>query len=114
MAVAEMEVREEQGGSPQDAASAASMAMSQELNPWEAQAARFDFAAGKLDLETGIWKVLRQPAREIIVHFPVLMDDGTIEHELCPVVIAVVAGEPLLNPDEVDDAELDEHAVRLP
>lgn len=50
-----------------------------ELNPWEAQAARFDFAAGKLDLDTGIWKVLRQPAREIIVHFPVMMDDGRIE-----------------------------------
>ena len=50
-----------------------------ELNPWEAQAARFDVAAGQLRLETGIWKVLRQPAREIIVHFPVLMDDGTIE-----------------------------------
>jgi len=50
-----------------------------ELNPWEAQAERFDFAARKLELETGIWKVLRQPAREIIVHFPVLMDDGSIE-----------------------------------
>lgn len=51
----------------------------QELNPWEAQAARFDLAAKKLDLDTGIWKVLRQPAREIIVHFPVTMDDGSIE-----------------------------------
>ncbi|ADV82099.1 Glu/Leu/Phe/Val family dehydrogenase [Terriglobus saanensis] len=50
-----------------------------ELNPWEAQAERFDFAAKKLQLETGIWKVLRQPSREIIVHFPVLMDDGSIE-----------------------------------
>ncbi len=50
-----------------------------ELNPWEAQAARFDFAAKRLNLDTGIWKVLRQPAREIIVHFPVMMDDGTIE-----------------------------------
>jgi len=50
-----------------------------ELNPWEAQAERFDFAAKKLELETGIWKVLRQPSREIIVHFPVLMDDGSIE-----------------------------------
>lgn len=51
----------------------------QEMNPWEAQAARFDLAAKKLNLDTGIWKVLRQPAREIIVHFPVTMDDGTIE-----------------------------------
>ncbi len=54
-------------------------AAEKELNPWEAQAARFDLAAKKLGLETGIGKVLRQPAREIIVHFPVLMDDGTIE-----------------------------------
>ncbi len=54
-------------------------AIEKELNPWEAQAARFDFAAKKLDLESGIWKILRQPAREIIVHFPVLMDDGRIE-----------------------------------
>jgi glutamate dehydrogenase (NAD(P)+) len=54
-------------------------AIEKELNPWEAQAARFDFAAKKLSLDTGIWKVLRQPAREIIVHFPVMMDDGRIE-----------------------------------
>ncbi len=54
-------------------------ALEKELNPWEAQAARFDFAAKKLDLESGIWKILRQPSREIIVHFPVLMDDGRIE-----------------------------------
>jgi glutamate dehydrogenase (NAD(P)+) len=50
-----------------------------ELNPWEAQAARFDFAARKLNLDSGLWKVLRQPSREIIVHFPVSMDDGSIE-----------------------------------
>jgi len=53
--------------------------LDQELNPWEAQAARFDFAAKKLNLDNGIWKVLRQPARELIVHFPVTMDDGRIE-----------------------------------
>jgi glutamate dehydrogenase (NAD(P)+) len=51
----------------------------QETNPWEAQAARFDFAARKLNLDQGIWKVLRYPARELIVHIPVGMDDGTIE-----------------------------------
>ena len=43
-------------------------AIEKELNPWEAQAARFDFAAKKLNLESGIWKILRQPSREIIVH----------------------------------------------
>ena len=58
---------------------AASVSLEQEINPWEAQAARFDFAARKLNLEDGLWKVLRQPSREIIVHFPVQMDDGRFE-----------------------------------
>src|SRR6201985_2655975 len=51
----------------------------QEFNPWEAQAARFDEAARRLKLDDGIWKVLRYPSREIIVHIPVGMDDGSIE-----------------------------------
>jgi glutamate dehydrogenase (NAD(P)+) len=55
------------------------MALEQELNPWVAQEARFDFAAKKLNLDDGMWKVLRQPTREIIVHIPVGMDDGSIE-----------------------------------
>jgi glutamate dehydrogenase (NAD(P)+) len=55
------------------------LTLEQETNPWEAQAARFDFAAKKLNLDQGIWKVLRQPSREIIVHIPVGMDDGSIE-----------------------------------
>ncbi len=55
------------------------MSLEQETNPWEAQAARFDFAARKLNLDQGIWKVLRYPSREIIVHIPVSMDDGSIE-----------------------------------
>ncbi len=50
-----------------------------ELNPWEAQATRFDFAAQKLSLDEGLWKILRYPAREIIVHIPVGMDDGSLE-----------------------------------
>jgi len=57
----------------------ASVSLEQEINPWEAQAARFDFAARKLNLEEGLWKLLRTPAREIIVHFPVTMDNGQIE-----------------------------------
>ena len=56
-----------------------SVSLEQEINPWEAQAARFDFAARKLNLEDGLWKLLRTPAREIIVHFPVAMDDGRFE-----------------------------------
>src|SRR3984885_6314634 len=55
------------------------LTLEQEINPWEAQAARFDFAAQKLNLEDGVWRVLSYPARELIVHFPVSMDDGSIE-----------------------------------
>jgi glutamate dehydrogenase (NAD(P)+) len=57
----------------------ATMTLEQEINPWEAQAARFEFAARKLNLDEGLWRVLRYPSREIIVHFPVAMDDGRIE-----------------------------------
>ena len=55
------------------------MSYEEETNPWLAQEARFDFAAYKLNLDDGMWKVLRQPTRELIVHIPVGMDDGRIE-----------------------------------
>ena len=55
------------------------MATDKEFNPFEAQTTRFDFAAKKLNLEEGLWKILSQPAREITVHIPVSMDDGRIE-----------------------------------
>src|ERR1700686_1304139 len=55
------------------------VSLEQELNPWEAQAARFDFAAQKLNLDEGVWKILRYPQREIIVHIPVSMDNGSLE-----------------------------------
>src|SRR4051794_27160599 len=54
-------------------------AIEKELNPWESQAARFDFAAQKLALDDGLWKILRYPNRELIVHIPIGMDDGRIE-----------------------------------
>jgi glutamate dehydrogenase (NAD(P)+) len=53
--------------------------MEMETNPWEAQAARFDLAAHKLNLDEGLWRVLRYPNREIILHIPVQMDDGRLE-----------------------------------
>ncbi len=53
--------------------------LEQETNPWQAQAARFDLAARKLNLDEGLWKVLSSPSREIIVHIPVQMDDGHLE-----------------------------------
>src|SRR5262249_31594437 len=55
------------------------VSLEQESNPWEAQAARFDLAAQKLNLDEGIWKVLRYPNREIILHIPVALDNGKLE-----------------------------------
>ena len=55
------------------------VSLEQEINPWEAQSARFDFAAQKLNLDEGLWKVLRYPNRELIVHIPVSMDNGKLE-----------------------------------
>jgi len=55
------------------------ISLEQEINPWESQSARFDLAARKLNLDEGLWKILRYPNREIIVHIPVAMDNGTLE-----------------------------------
>ena len=55
------------------------ISMEKETNTWEAQAARFDLAAHKLNLDEGIWKVLRYPNRELILHIPVAMDNGQLE-----------------------------------
>jgi len=51
----------------------------EEVNPWEAQVTRSDLAAKKLNLDDGLWKILREPSREIIVHIPVQLDDGRLE-----------------------------------
>src|SRR5438477_8188395 len=51
----------------------------EEVNPWEAQVARSDLAAKKLKLDDGLWKILRAPSREVIVHIPVQLDDGSLE-----------------------------------
>lgn len=56
-----------------------SLSLEREMNTWEAQAVRFDLAARKLNLDEGLWKVLRYPNREIIVHIPVQMDSGRLE-----------------------------------
>jgi glutamate dehydrogenase (NAD(P)+) len=58
---------------------ATSLTLEQEKNPWESQAARFNFAAQKLQLDEGLWRVLRQPSREITVHIPVMLDNGQLE-----------------------------------
>ena len=48
-------------------------------NPFEAMMARFDFAAGLLNLDAGLYKVLRNPEKQLIVAVPVRMDSGEIE-----------------------------------
>jgi len=55
------------------------ISLEQEINPWEAQSARFKLAAQKLNLDEGLWKVLQYPNRELIVHIPVSMDNGKLE-----------------------------------
>src|SRR5579872_1200125 len=50
-----------------------------EENPFEAMMSRFDRAAELLDLEPGIYKVLRKPEKQIITHSPVMMDNGDVE-----------------------------------
>jgi glutamate dehydrogenase (NAD(P)+) len=49
------------------------------INPWEIAQRQFDLAAGKLNLDPGLRRVLRQPRRELTVHFPVKMDDGSVQ-----------------------------------
>ncbi|MBZ5620191.1 MAG: Glu/Leu/Phe/Val dehydrogenase [Acidobacteriia bacterium] len=58
---------------------AVSISQENEKNPWLAAAARFDEAASRLKLDDGMRKVLGTPAKEIIVHIPVQLDDGRVE-----------------------------------
>jgi glutamate dehydrogenase (NAD(P)+) len=52
---------------------------SPEENPFEAMMSRFDRAAELLDLEPGLYKVLRKPEKQLIVACPIMMDSGEIE-----------------------------------
>jgi glutamate dehydrogenase (NAD(P)+) len=48
-------------------------------NPWQVAQQQFDLAADKLNLDPGLRQVLREPRRELHVHFPVKMDDGSVK-----------------------------------
>ncbi|MGH9357445.1 MAG: Glu/Leu/Phe/Val family dehydrogenase [Terriglobia bacterium] len=50
-----------------------------ELSVYESMAARFDVAARKLNLDEGLYKYMRCPNREIILHIPVEMDRGPLQ-----------------------------------
>src|SRR5690348_4247793 len=49
------------------------------MNPYAQAVAQFDAAAERLNLAPSLRKILRKPKRELIVNFPVRMDDGSIE-----------------------------------
>jgi glutamate dehydrogenase (NAD(P)+) len=50
-----------------------------EENPFEAMMSRFDYAAQRLNLDPGHYKVLRSPEKQIIVSVPFLRDNGEVE-----------------------------------
>src|SRR3954469_4521062 len=41
------------------------------INPWQVAPQQFALAAERLDLDPGLRRVLREPRRELTVHFPV-------------------------------------------
>jgi len=49
------------------------------INAWEVAQRQFDLAAERLGLDAGMRLVLREPRREFTVHFPVHMDDGSVQ-----------------------------------
>src|SRR6266498_3122587 len=49
------------------------------INPWSVAQQQFDLAADRLNLDPGLRRVLREPRRELTVHFPVHMDDGSTQ-----------------------------------
>jgi glutamate dehydrogenase (NAD(P)+) len=49
------------------------------INAWAVAQQQFDLAAERLHLDDGMRRVLREPRRELTVHFPVKMDDGSVK-----------------------------------
>ncbi|HET9150427.1 MAG TPA: Glu/Leu/Phe/Val dehydrogenase [Gemmatimonadales bacterium] len=50
-----------------------------EDNPFEAMMSRFDYAAEKLNLDAGLYKLLRKAEKQITVSVPVMRDSGELE-----------------------------------
>jgi glutamate dehydrogenase (NAD(P)+) len=48
------------------------------INPYQMAVEQFELAADRLNLSEDMREILRQPKRELIVHFPVRLDDGRI------------------------------------
>src|SRR5947207_2248857 len=50
-----------------------------EENPFEAMMERFDHAAKLLNLDRGLYKVLRNPEKQIITSLPIVRDNGEVD-----------------------------------
>jgi glutamate dehydrogenase (NAD(P)+) len=50
-----------------------------ETNPFEAMMSRFDRAAELLELDPGLYRILRTPDKQLIVSIPVRLDSGELE-----------------------------------
>ena len=50
-----------------------------EENPFEAMMERFDHAAKLINLDRGLYKVLRNPEKQIITSLPIVRDSGEVE-----------------------------------
>ncbi len=57
---------------------AQAMLMTPKEDPWDVALRQFDRAADHLPLKRGIREFLAYPKRELTVHFPVKMDDGSV------------------------------------
>ena len=55
------------------------MVVDTSINPYEVAVAQFDEAADRLGLSQSMRAVLRKPKRELIVNFPVRMDNGDVQ-----------------------------------
>jgi glutamate dehydrogenase (NAD(P)+) len=49
-----------------------------QVNPYDMALQQFDQVVDLLKLDAGVADILRHPQRELIVHFPVRMDDGSV------------------------------------
>src|ERR671927_679854 len=57
---------------------AADTSLDDSTDAWQVALEQYDRAADKLNLGSAVRDVLRNPKREVTVHFPVQMDDGSI------------------------------------
>ena len=55
------------------------VAVAASINAWDVAQRQFNLAAERLHLSPGLRRVLREPRRELTVHFPVKMDDGSVQ-----------------------------------